>query len=310
MPHISGAKVPIDHLRRRPCVLQQRRGISTGLASAVHSSRATAQTPAPVRRYAATGDIVLDGVSFAYPSRSKADVLENVSLRIRHGSITALVGRSGAGKSTIAALISRFYTPDAGLITMGGIDVHAWSRRAWSEAVAMVAQDPVLFAASVADNIAYGRTRATRAEVVAAAEAANAHEFIEALEHGCFPLAALSLPSHCPVTALSSRCYQHEFIEALEHGCFSALLLPSASKRSITCVRNNAHELMAALEHGCCPVPMASLFTDCLVNGKHIENNQNSVLLSRSEVQRTELPLQHSSFFAGTTPSSARPATG
>jgi ABC-type dipeptide/oligopeptide/nickel transport system ATPase component len=117
--------------------------------------------------------------------RANAHVLRNVSLTLRHGEITALVGRSGAGKSTVASLISRFYTPDRGLITMGGIDIHAWSRTAWADAVALVAQEPVLFSATVADNIAYGRPRSTREEIQAAAEAANAHDFIMQLEHRC-----------------------------------------------------------------------------------------------------------------------------
>ena len=143
------------------------------------------QSPLCPCRYAATGDLRLHNVTFAYPMRPHAPVLADVDITLRHGEVTALVGRSGAGKSTVAALISRFYTPDVGLITMGGIDVHAWSRTAWSDAVAMVAQEPVLFAATVADNIAYGRPQASRDEVVAAAKAANAHGFIEELEEGC-----------------------------------------------------------------------------------------------------------------------------
>jgi ABC-type multidrug transport system fused ATPase/permease subunit len=135
--------------------------------------------------HATTGDIVLDCVSFAYPMRSGKNVLHDVDITIRHGEVTALVGRSGAGKSTVASLISRFYMPNTGVITMGGIDIHAWSRQAWTEAVALVSQEPALFSATVADNIAYGRPRASREDVQMAAKAANAHDFIVGLENGC-----------------------------------------------------------------------------------------------------------------------------
>jgi ABC-type multidrug transport system fused ATPase/permease subunit len=135
--------------------------------------------------HAATGDIVLDRVSFAYPMRAKKNVLQDVSITLRHGEVTALVGRSGAGKSTVASLLSRFYMPNTGTITMGGIDIHAWSRKAWTEAVALVSQEPALFSATVADNVAYGRPRASREEIEVAAKAANAHDFIVGLENGC-----------------------------------------------------------------------------------------------------------------------------
>jgi ABC-type multidrug transport system fused ATPase/permease subunit len=147
-------------------------------------------------RYAATGDIALKGVTFAYPMRPSSPVLSDVNVTLRHGEVTAIVGRSGAGKSTVASLISRFYTPDMGVITMGGVDIHAWSRCAWSDAVALVAQEPVLFAGTVADNIAYGRPRAMQADIRAAAEAANAHEFITGLEDGCAPPRFVCSPSH------------------------------------------------------------------------------------------------------------------
>jgi ABC-type multidrug transport system fused ATPase/permease subunit len=107
----------------------------------------------------------------------------------------------------VANLISRFYTPDRGLVTMGGVDIHAWSRTAWADAVALVAQEPVLFSATVADNIAYGRPCASMAEIQAAAEAANAHEFIHDLEHEYVTDPNLSLAFKTFGTSLDhSRC--------------------------------------------------------------------------------------------------------
>lgn len=112
-------------------------------------------------------------------------VLDRVNLKLRHGTVTAIVGRSGAGKSTVAALLSRFYTPQSGEILLNGQEASTFTRGEWAKAVAMVSQEPVLFDGSVADNIAYGRFgRCSQADIMAAAEAANAHEFICRLPDG------------------------------------------------------------------------------------------------------------------------------
>eukprot|EP00892_Ulva_mutabilis_P003325 jgi/Ulvmu1/1364/UM011_0092.1 len=132
----------------------------------------------------AYGDIALQNVSFAYPMQPERVILQDVNFTLKRGKITALVGRSGAGKSTVVSLIERLYTPQQGSITMGGMDISAWSRDAWASSVALVAQDPVLFTATIADNIAYGAPRASRADIIGAASAANAHEFIEELPDG------------------------------------------------------------------------------------------------------------------------------
>lgn len=124
------------------------------------------------------GRIELDAVTFTYPTRPDAVVLNEVSLTLSPGEVVALVGPSGSGKSTIAALLSRFYDPQGGRIVLDGrpyaeLDVD-WLR----EQVGVVSQEPVLFATSIADNIRYGRPTATMAEVEAAARAANAFDFI------------------------------------------------------------------------------------------------------------------------------------
>lgn len=112
-------------------------------------------------------------------------VLTNLSLILPQGTITAIVGRSGSGKSTVAALLSRFYQPDEGTITLGGINATQFSQQQWTQAVAMVSQEPVLFAGTIEDNIAYGSMcHRSRGDVQRAAMAANAHDFISALPDG------------------------------------------------------------------------------------------------------------------------------
>ena len=112
-------------------------------------------------------------------------VLRDINLTLQHGTVTAIVGRSGAGKSTIAALLSRFYDPQSGGIYLNGHSASEFSRGEWAKAVAMVSQEPVLFSGTIADNIAYGKCgHCSREEIIKAAEAANAHEFICRLPEG------------------------------------------------------------------------------------------------------------------------------
>ncbi|MCO4771385.1 MAG: ATP-binding cassette domain-containing protein [Deltaproteobacteria bacterium] len=124
------------------------------------------------------GEVSIAGVDFSYPSRSDVPVLQSLDLVLRPGETVALVGPSGGGKSTVAALLSRFYDPDAGSISLDGqpyleLDP-AWLRRQ----VGVVSQEPVLFATTVRDNIRYGRPNASDEDVEKAAKAANAHDFI------------------------------------------------------------------------------------------------------------------------------------
>ncbi|GBF88247.1 ABC transporter B family protein [Raphidocelis subcapitata] len=131
------------------------------------------------------GDLELRGVSFSYPLRADLPVLHDVNLILKRGTVTALVGRSGAGKSTVAALLSRFYLPQQGSILLDGVDAGSFTRGEWARAIAMVSQEPVLFSGTIADNISYGRFgKCSAAEIRAAAEAANAHEFISRLPDG------------------------------------------------------------------------------------------------------------------------------
>src|SRR5690606_27053587 len=132
----------------------------------------------------AKGEIVFDGVTFHYPTRPDQSALEGVDLHVRPGETVALVGPSGAGKTTVIQLLLRFYDPDRGRITIDGVALPDMARSDFRRAVALVPQDPVIFAASALENIRYGRPEATDAEVEAAARAAAAHEFIMALPEG------------------------------------------------------------------------------------------------------------------------------
>jgi len=128
------------------------------------------------------GSVSLEGVVFGYePGRP---VLEGVSLRARPGEVVAVVGATGAGKSTLVSLVPRFFDPWAGSVRIDGVDVRELRLASVREQVALVLQDSFLFPLTVAENIAYGRPDASRAEIVAAAQAANAHAFVERLPDG------------------------------------------------------------------------------------------------------------------------------
>jgi ATP-binding cassette subfamily B protein len=131
-----------------------------------------------------TGEIAFEGVHFSYPARPDVAALDGVDLRIKPGETVAFVGPSGAGKTTIIQMILRFYDPSAGRITFDGIDLREMSRDSFRRAIALVPQDPVIFATSAFENIRFGRPDATETEVMAAAQAAAAHDFIAALPEG------------------------------------------------------------------------------------------------------------------------------
>jgi ATP-binding cassette subfamily B protein len=130
------------------------------------------------------GAIVLDHVSFAYPTAPDRPALHNLSLVVEPGERIALVGPSGAGKSTTFALLLRFYDVDSGAITLDGVDVRDLDPAALRKAIALAPQDPVIFGLTVAENIAYGREEASSEKIVAAAKRAQAHDFIMALPLG------------------------------------------------------------------------------------------------------------------------------
>ncbi|CAN6273020.1 unnamed protein product [Urochloa humidicola] len=131
-----------------------------------------------------TGEVEFRNVGFCYPSRPESPVLVNFSLRVPAGRTVALVGSSGSGKSTVIALLERFYDPSAGEVMLDGVDIRRL-RLKWLRAqMGLVSQEPVLFATTIRENILFGKEDATAEEVIAAAKAANAHDFIAQLPQG------------------------------------------------------------------------------------------------------------------------------
>jgi ATP-binding cassette, subfamily B, bacterial len=129
-------------------------------------------------------DVQLINVQFAYPSRLEMPALNGINLHIKAGTTVALVGASGAGKTTIMQLLQRFYDTQDGSILLQGTSIKTLALTDLRTHVGVVPQEPVVFAASALDNIRYGRPDATNDEVVAAAKAAYAHDFIMALPMG------------------------------------------------------------------------------------------------------------------------------
>lgn len=131
-------------------------------------------------------ELSLKEVCFNYPSRPDQPALEAFSLTFSEGSITALVGPSGAGKSTVFELLLRFYDPQSGQVCFDSVDLRDLDPRELRQQIALVSQQPALFTANVIENIRYGRGDASKEEVIAAAKAAYAHEFIERLPDGYY----------------------------------------------------------------------------------------------------------------------------
>ncbi|WP_432757284.1 ABC transporter transmembrane domain-containing protein [Consotaella aegiceratis] len=130
------------------------------------------------------GSLQFDGVSFAYPSRPDRPTVHGLNFTVKPGETVAIVGPSGAGKSTVFALIERFYDPDQGRVVIDGVDIRKADLKNLRERIALVPQDVTLFATSLAENISFGHTGADRADIQAAAHAAQAEEFIGQLDAG------------------------------------------------------------------------------------------------------------------------------
>ncbi|XP_058115512.1 ABC transporter B family member 15-like isoform X2 [Magnolia sinica] len=131
-----------------------------------------------------TGNVELRDVDFAYPARPDVTIFKGFSLNIEAGRSTALVGQSGSGKSTIIGLIERFYDPTRGTVRIDGKDIRSFNLRSMRKHIALVSQEPTLFSGSIRENIAYGMDMVGEMEIMNAARAANAHEFISCLKDG------------------------------------------------------------------------------------------------------------------------------
>ena len=130
-----------------------------------------------------SGDVAADSVFFAYPERPSVSVLKGLNLLVKHGQTLAIVGTSGSGKSTIFALLERFYDPNNGCLVVDGIDLRDWNIRWLRQQIGYVPQEPDLLEGSIAENIRYGALfrEVSDEEVIEAAKSANIHSFIESL---------------------------------------------------------------------------------------------------------------------------------
>lgn len=125
-----------------------------------------------------TGGIELKKVDFAYPGRPNIRVLNGFCLEVKSGTSIGLVGKSGCGKSTVIALIQRFYDVTRGTVKVDQVDIRSLDIGWYRRQIALVSQEPVIYSGSIRDNIVFGKPDASENEVVDAARAANAHEFI------------------------------------------------------------------------------------------------------------------------------------
>jgi ABC-type multidrug transport system fused ATPase/permease subunit len=151
------------------------------LAGVIEESPTVPEPATPARMHQIKGSVAFEGVTFAY--RDKA-VLHDINLQVPAGQIVALVGETGAGKTTMARLVSRFYDPTAGRLTLDGVDLRSIAVEELRRAVVIVTQESFLFSGTVGDNLLFGRPEATREEMIEAARAIGAHEFISAMPNG------------------------------------------------------------------------------------------------------------------------------
>uniref|UniRef100_A0A0C9QRK5 TSA: Wollemia nobilis Ref_Wollemi_Transcript_12661_4895 transcribed RNA sequence n=1 Tax=Wollemia nobilis TaxID=56998 RepID=A0A0C9QRK5_9CONI len=184
---IFSAVAVAETLTLAPDIIKGGRALKSVFATLDRRSRIDPDFPAAGAAGAADavkGDIELRRVEFRYPTRPEAVVFKGLNLAIPAGRSLALVGRSGTGKSSVIGLIMRFYDPVAGKVTIDGKDIRDFNLRYLRRHIGLVQQEPALFATTIRDNILYGGEGASQEEIVGAAEAANAHDFISALPNG------------------------------------------------------------------------------------------------------------------------------
>ena len=165
--------------------LQRAAGATERIVELLHATDSVQDPaqPQPLPR-PTKGAVDFEDVTFHYPTRPGQQALNGVTLRVTPGETVALVGPSGAGKTTILQLLMRYYDPHSGAVRIDGLDLREMARNDFRRAVALVPQEPMIFATSAMDNIRFGRPDASDEEVIAAARAANADDFLSALPDG------------------------------------------------------------------------------------------------------------------------------
>jgi subfamily B ATP-binding cassette protein MsbA len=179
---LNGAAAQLNSISRLYLALQNAEAAAQRTLEMLGEQSEVRDSPEATELDHLEGRVTFDHVTFGYDSERLA--LDDVSVDIRPGEVVALAGRSGAGKTTIANLVPRLYDVQQGAVLVDGVDVRTVKQASLKRFMGMVPQETVLFGTTVRDNIGYGREGATEEEIVAAAKAANAHDFIIALPLG------------------------------------------------------------------------------------------------------------------------------
>ena len=173
---------PVKRLTHVNAVLQQAMACASRIFEILDTNIDIEDKPGAIEIDSMQGKVFFDDVSFSY--NQGEEVLSDINLEVNEGLTVAIVGSSGAGKTTFVNLIPRFYEIDSGKILVDGNDVRDLTLQSLRGHIGIVPQETLLFSGTVADNISYGKQKATREEIVSAARAANAHDFISAFPHG------------------------------------------------------------------------------------------------------------------------------
>ena len=181
LAYISRFYTRLDSMSRIVSVTQKAASGAKRIFDILDHVSSVPEATNPVHLEKVTGKIEITNAGFRYGNRA---VIKNINLTIQPGEMIGLVGHSGSGKSTLVNLMCRFYDVSSGSISLDGVNIRSLPISEYRRNIGLVLQDPFLFFGSIADNIAYGKPDASRAEIVAAARAAHAHEFILRLPHG------------------------------------------------------------------------------------------------------------------------------
>lgn len=173
---------PIDSITSVGWDLERAAGAARRCFEILDQPDEVPERPNPIRINGTRGDLVFENVSFGYtPERN---IISNVQLHLIPGQTVAFVGTTGAGKSTLLSLVPRFYDPTDGRILLDGVDLRDLEKKSLRNQISIVLQDTLLFSSTVRENIAYGRSDASEADIIEAAKRAQAHEFIMAMPNG------------------------------------------------------------------------------------------------------------------------------